>query len=203
MEPVVDELIESLASFRKKLEETPVGEATDSNVNMFDTSERDKMRENNQDFVDRFKKTFDKTPLSVESKKSEDKPQPEKKITLTTTKSGEVDQRTKEYKQLFEQIKTKIDNNNVKIDLLEPVNYSKFGGYFNIQNLLDLEYQPISDIKIGYKTYLVKYYLQKLIIDSINNLKGIENINKIDILAYPISIKLAESLKTRSNNLHI
>ena len=114
MEPVVDELIESLASFRKKLEETPVGEATDSNVNMFDTSERDKMRENNQDFVDRFKKTFDKTPLSVESKKSEDKPQPEKKITLTTTKSGEVDQRTKEYKQLFEQIKTKIDNNNVK-----------------------------------------------------------------------------------------
>ena len=114
MEPVVDELIESLASFRKKLEETPVGEATNSNVNMFDTSERDKMRENNQDFVDRFKKTFDKTPLSVDSKKSEDNKQPEKKITLTTTKSGEIDQRTKEYKQLFEQIKTKIDNNNVK-----------------------------------------------------------------------------------------
>ena len=114
MEPVVDELIESLASFRKKLEETPVGEATNSNVNMFDTSERDKMRENNQDFVDRFKKTFDKTPLSVDSKKSEDNKQPEKKITLSTTKSGEIDQRTKEYKQLFEQIKTKIDNNNVK-----------------------------------------------------------------------------------------
>ena len=32
---------------------------------------------------------------------------------------------------------TILDNNNVKIDLLEPVNYSKFGGYFNIQNLLD------------------------------------------------------------------
>ena len=80
---------------------------------------------------------------------------------------------------------TILDNNNVKIDLLEPVNYSKFGGYFNIQNLLDLEYQPISDIKIGYKTYLVKYYLQKLIIDSINNLKGIENINKIKLANAP------------------
>ena len=114
MEPVVDELIESLASFRKKLEQTPVGGATESNVNMFDTSERDQMRENNQDFVDRFKKTFDKTPLSVESKKSEDNKQSEKKITLTTTKEGNVDQRTKEYKQLFEQIKTKIDSNNVK-----------------------------------------------------------------------------------------
>src|SRR5210317_222141 len=109
MEQVVDELIETLAAFRKKVEQTPDGDSADSNVNMFDTTERDKMRESNQDFVDRFKKTFDKTPLNVDNKKTDDNKQAEKKITLTTTKDGKVDQRTKEYKQLFEQIKTKID----------------------------------------------------------------------------------------------
>jgi hypothetical protein len=80
---------------------------------------------------------------------------------------------------------TVIDKNNVRIDLLEPANFIKLGGYFNIQNILDLEYQPVSDIKIGYKKYLVKYFFQKLIIDSINNLKGLENINKIKLANAP------------------
>jgi hypothetical protein len=80
---------------------------------------------------------------------------------------------------------TVIDKNNVKIDLLEPASYSKFGGYFNIQNLNDAEYQSIADLKIGYKNYLLKYYLQKSIIDSINNLKGIENINKLKLANAP------------------
>ena len=80
---------------------------------------------------------------------------------------------------------TVLDKYNVKIDLLEQSNYSKFGGYFNFQNIIDLEYQPISNIKIGYKTYLVKYYVQKLVIDSINNLKGIDNINKIKLANAP------------------
>jgi hypothetical protein len=80
---------------------------------------------------------------------------------------------------------TIVDKNNVKIDLLEPSNFIKLGGYFNIQNIINLEYQSVPDIKIGYKSYLVKFFLQKLIIDSINNLKGLENINKIKLANAP------------------
>jgi hypothetical protein len=87
---------------------------------------------------------------------------------------------------------TVIDKNNVKIDLLEFANYSKSGGYFKIENIQDLEYNPISEIKIGYKNYLVKFYFQKLLIDSINNLKGLENINKIKIANAPKFKKFIE-----------
>jgi len=71
-----------------------------------------------------------------------------------------------------------IDKNNVKLDLIEAANYSKPGGYFQIENINDLNYQTIEDIKIGQKSYLVRYYNQKVKIDSINNLKALENLNK-------------------------
>jgi hypothetical protein len=80
---------------------------------------------------------------------------------------------------------TIVDKNNVKIDLLEPANFSKSGGYFNIENIFDQQSQPIYELKIGYKNYLVRYYLQKLLIDSINNLKGIENSNKLKLANAP------------------
>ena len=49
------------------------------------------------------------------------------------------------------------------------------------ESYFDLNYFSISNIKIGYKNYLVKYYLQKLKIDSLNNLKGLsdQSINKL------------------------
>lgn len=76
---------------------------------------------------------------------------------------------------------TVIDKNNVKVDLLETARNTKSGGYFLFENINDLNYYPISNIKIGYKNYLVKYYLQKLKIDSLNNLKGLsdQSINKL------------------------
>ena len=80
---------------------------------------------------------------------------------------------------------TVIDKNNVKIDLIEPSSYAKFGGYFYVQNILDLEYQPIPDLNIGYKNYLLKYYHQKLIIDSLNIIRGFENLNKIKLANAP------------------
>lgn len=70
-----------------------------------------------------------------------------------------------------------VDKNNVKIELLEPSSYNKYGGYFLFQNLTDLEYVSLSDIKIGYKKYLVKYYMQKSKIDSINNFRGLEDLS--------------------------
>ena len=53
--------------------------------------------------------------------------------------------------------------------------------YILVENINDLNYYPISNIKIGYKNYLVKYYLQKIKIDSLNNLKGLsdQSINKL------------------------
>lgn len=69
---------------------------------------------------------------------------------------------------------TIIDRNNVKIDLLELNTITKNGGYFLFQNMFDNEFSVISDIKLGYKKYLVRYYLQKVIIDSINNLRGLD-----------------------------
>lgn len=76
---------------------------------------------------------------------------------------------------------TTIDKNNIKVDLLEPNLVSKNGGYFLFQNMYDIEYSTISDIRLGYKKYLVKYYLQKVKIDSLNNLKGLDekSINKL------------------------
>ncbi len=73
---------------------------------------------------------------------------------------------------------TILDKNNVKVDLLDNINFSKPGGYFLFQNINDFDFLPISDIKIGYKTYMVKYYLQKVKIDSLRILKGIDNQSK-------------------------
>ena len=98
---------------------------------------------------------------------------------------------------------TVIDKNNVKVDLLDPNTFSKKGGYFLFQNINDLDFSPISDIKVGYKKYLVKYYLQKVIIDSLNNLKGLDekSINKLTSAAqfkkyYEVSIGSGGSIFT-------
>ena len=71
-----------------------------------------------------------------------------------------------------------IDKNNVKIDLLEPIVFSKNGGYFLFQNILDLNYLNVPDVKIGYKSYLTRYYLQKIKIDSLKVIKGLEDLSK-------------------------
>ncbi len=81
---------------------------------------------------------------------------------------------------------TLVDKFNVKIDLLEPSSYSKYGGYFLFQNMTDFEYVSLPDIKIGYKKYLVKYYLQKTKIDSINNIKGLEDLSAKKPFTTPI-----------------
>ncbi len=73
---------------------------------------------------------------------------------------------------------TIIDKNNVKVDLLDINNYSKSGGYFLFDNINDLNYLPISSIKIGYKNYIKRYYLQKVKIDSLNILKGLNDQSK-------------------------
>ena len=87
---------------------------------------------------------------------------------------------------------TIIDKNNVKIDLLDNSSFSKFGGYFLFQNMNDLEFLPISDIKIGYKNYMVRYYLQKVKIDSLNNLKGLDDKSKNKLQNAPIFKKYFE-----------
>ena len=87
---------------------------------------------------------------------------------------------------------TVMDKNNIKVDLLEPNTFSKIGGYFLFQNMIDPEFIPISDIKIGYKKYLVKYYLQKVKIDSLNNLKGMNDISINKISTTPLFKKYFE-----------
>lgn len=79
-----------------------------------------------------------------------------------------------------------VDKNNVKIEFLEPSSYNKYGGYFLFQNMTDFEYVSLPDIKIGYKKYLVKYFLQKSKIDSINNLKGLEDLSAKKPFTIPI-----------------
>jgi len=81
---------------------------------------------------------------------------------------------------------TLVDKFNVKIELIEPSSYSRYGGYFLFQNMTDFEYVSLPDIKIGYKKYLVKYYLQKTKIDSINNIKGLEDLSAKKPFTTPI-----------------
>lgn len=87
---------------------------------------------------------------------------------------------------------TVIDKNNVKVDLLDNTSFAKPGGYFLFQNINDLEYLPISDIKIGYKNYMVRYYIQKVKIDSLNNLKGLDDKSKNKLQNAPIFKKYFE-----------
>lgn len=87
---------------------------------------------------------------------------------------------------------TIIDKNNVKVDLLDNNNFSKTGGYFLFDNINGLNYLPISSIKIGYKNYLKRYYLQKIIIDSLNMLKGLDDQSKNKLQNAPIFKKYFE-----------
>lgn len=87
---------------------------------------------------------------------------------------------------------TVIDKNNVKIDLLDNASFAKTGGYFLFQNINDLNYLPISEVKIGYKNYMVRYYLQKLKIDSLNNLKGLDDKSNNKLQNAPVFKKYFE-----------
>ena len=73
---------------------------------------------------------------------------------------------------------TVIDKNNVKIDLIEPDGIPKTGGYLLFQNITDLNYFSVPEVKIGYKNYLSNFYTQKSKIDSLNKLKGLEDLSK-------------------------
>lgn len=87
---------------------------------------------------------------------------------------------------------TQIDKINTRIDLLDSKSFSKPGGYFSFQNISDIEYMSVSDINIGYKNYLVKFYLQKLKIDSLNNLKGLDDKSKNKLNNAPVFKKFYE-----------
>ncbi len=67
-----------------------------------------------------------------------------------------------------------IDKNNVRIDLLDTKAFSKSNGYFKLSNIIDLELNYVPNVYLGYKQYLKHFYYQKRIIDSIANLKGID-----------------------------
>ena len=71
-----------------------------------------------------------------------------------------------------------VDKTNVKIDLIDTDELTKKGGYLLFQNLIDINYLPVPEVKIGYKSYLTKFYFQKSKIDSIINLKNIAEVSK-------------------------
>ena len=70
---------------------------------------------------------------------------------------------------------TVIDKNNVKIDLLDPIVNIKQSGYFRLSNLYDVDFKLVPEITIGHKNYMIRFYKQKVFLDSIAKLKGIED----------------------------
>ena len=70
---------------------------------------------------------------------------------------------------------TVIDKNNVKIDLLDPIVNIKQSGYFRLSNLYDIDFKSVPEITIGHKNYMIRFYKQKVYLDSISKLKGLED----------------------------
>jgi hypothetical protein len=70
---------------------------------------------------------------------------------------------------------TVIDKNNVKIDLLDPIVNIKQSGYFRLSNLFDIDFKTVPEVTIGHKNYMIRFYKQKVYLDSISKLKGLED----------------------------